>query len=214
VRPHVPPRLRRVAKRAVFSTVGLALTGRGVFCPCCGRSYRHFVAYPTAYCPGCGSYERQRLLCLYLDRRPELLDGDVLHVGPEASVVDRYRPRAKSWLTVDLDPTHPFADRTMDVAQLELPDAAFDLVLCSHVLDVVERHDDAVRELFRVTRPGGTTIVQAPRFSVSAVPDEYAVRLAAPGFHVEQTRLPEQEDPEARARFGLARWDPLYMCTR
>jgi SAM-dependent methyltransferase len=214
VRPLVPARLRRVAKRTVFSAVGLALTGHDVVCPCCGRSYRRFVSYPTAYCPGCGAYERQRLLSLYLDRNPELIRGDVLQIGPEACVMNRYRSQARSWLAVDLDPAHPLADRTMDVAELQLSDDCMDLVLCSHVLDVVERHDQAVRELFRVTRPGGTTIVQAPRFSVSAVPDEYVTRLAMPGFDVRQMRLPEQDDPELRGRFGLARWDPLYICRR
>ena len=144
VKPLVPRRLRAEANRAVFAGVGLALHGNGVECPCCGHSYRRFVSYPTLYCPACGSYERQRALCLYLDEHPELLAGDVLQVGPERSIIDRFRARAGTWLAVDVDPGHPLADRTMGVIRLALPDGAFALVLCSHVLDIVEAHDEAV----------------------------------------------------------------------
>ena len=74
LKPLVPPGVRRQVNRAVFAVVGLALRGDGVHCSCCGRSYRRFVRFPTAYCPACGSYDRQRLLCLYLDRNRELVD--------------------------------------------------------------------------------------------------------------------------------------------
>ena len=80
--------------------------------------------------------------------------GDVLHVGPERSIVHRFRPRAATWLAVDIDPDHPLTDRTMSVLRLELPDGACSLVLCSHVLDMVEPHDDAVAELHRVMLAG------------------------------------------------------------
>ena len=182
VRPLLPRRAWPYVNRAGFTIVGLALTGKGVHCSCCGRSYRRFIDYPSAYCPGCGSYERQRVLCLYLDRNPDLVHGDVLHIGPERGVMRRYRGSARTWLAVDLDPGSPLADRTMDVTQLPLDDASFDLVLCSHVLDIVADHYVAVAELYRVTRPGGTVLIQAPRRAVR--PDAYVVRLGAPGFHV------------------------------
>jgi SAM-dependent methyltransferase len=214
VRPLVPRQLRQAANRAVFSVTGLALRGDAVRCPCCGRSYRRFVRYPTEYCPGCGAYERQRLLCLYLDANPSLTEGDVLQVGPERSIRTRFRPRARRWLAVDVDPEHPLADETMDVQRLELPDAAFDLVLCSHVLDAVEAHDEAVAELYRVTRPDGMLIVQAPWRSVHGMPDVYAKRLEQPGFRVTPQLLEEQKDDVTRRRLGLDADDPLFICLR
>jgi SAM-dependent methyltransferase len=214
LRPLVPRRLHDETNRAGFALVGLALRGSAVHCPCCGRSYRRFVAYPVAYCPGCGSYDRQRLLCLYLDRNPELVAGDVLHFAPERSIMDRYRPRARSWLAADLDSGHALIDRTLDITQLDLPDASFDLVLCAAVLDIVEPHDEAVRELHRVARPGGTVIVQMSRYSVNRAPELYAERLREPGFDVEPVVLPEQLDESERTRLGLDIDGPLFVCRR
>jgi SAM-dependent methyltransferase len=212
VRPIVPRRLRTAANRTVFAAVGLALKGSGVQCTCCGRSYRHFPRYPTEYCPNCGSYERQRLLCLYLDERTELVGGDVLQVGPERSIRNRYRQRARSWLAVDVDPGNPLADETMDVRHLGLADASFDLVLCAHVLDIVEPHDQGVAELRRVTRPEGTVLIQAPWRSVKGMPDAYAKRLEAADFHVEPTLLDEQRDEERRRHLGLDSDAPIFVC--
>ena len=181
-RPLVPRQLRVAANRAVFSGVGLALRGDAVRCPCCG-SYRRFPRYPTEYCPACGSYERQRLLCLYLDRNPALVSGDVL--PPARSGRSRTATgRARRWLAVDVDPDHPLADETMDVRSLALPDEAFDFVLCSHVLDILEEHDRAVGELYRVTRPGGIVLIQAPAVGEG---DARRLRPAAGG-----SRLPRQ----------------------
>ncbi|MGH3017029.1 MAG: class I SAM-dependent methyltransferase [Gaiellaceae bacterium] len=181
LKPLVPPRVRRLVNRAAFAVVGLALRGDAVHCSCCGRSYRRFVDYPSAYCPGCGTYERHRLLCLYLDRNPELVAGDVLHIGPEAVVIARYGGDARSWLSVDLDPAHPLVDRVMDVMDLALEDASFDLVLCAHVIDVVDDREKAVRELHRITRPGGTALIQLPRRDFPKGPDDHAVQLSALG---------------------------------
>ena len=213
LKPLVPRRVRRQVNRATFAVVGVALRGDAVHCSCCGRSYRRFVDYPSAYCPGCGAYERHRLLCLYLDRHRELLGGDVLQVGPEAAVIARYAGDVHSWLSVDLDPAHPLADRVMDVMDLALEDASVDLVLCAHVLDIVADRDVAVRELHRVTRPGGTALIQSPRSDFPKGPDEYAARLSAQGFGVTVVLLPEQQDNQLRRRFGLDH-GPIFACLR
>lgn len=212
VRPIVPRRLRATANRAVFSAIGLALKGSRVRCTCCGHSYRRFIRYPSEYCPNCGAYERQRLLCLFLDRNPDLVAGDVLQVGPERSITNRYRPQAKSWLAVDIDPTNPLADRTMDLRNLDVSDASFDLVLCAHVLDIVEPHDRGVAELRRVTRADGTVLIQAPWRSVKGMPDAYAERLADAGFDVVPKLLDEQKDEAGRRRYGLDSDDPIFVC--
>ena len=128
----------------------------------------------------------------------------MLQVGPERSIKDRYKPRARRWLAVDAEPGHPLADETMDVRSLALPDEAFDFVLCSHVLDIVEEHDEAVAELHRVTRLGGTVLIQAPWRSVKGMPDVYAKRLEQAGFRVTPQLLEEQTRRGRRAGdYGL-----------
>ncbi len=47
------------------------------------------------------------------------------------------------------------AFRHMDLFELELPDATFDLSVCRHVLHSIPHADRVVSELVRVTRPGG-----------------------------------------------------------
>jgi SAM-dependent methyltransferase len=115
---------------------------------------------------------------------------------------------------VDVDPEHPVADAAMDVRALALADASFDLVLCAHVLDVFEEHDEAVAELHRVTRPGGRALVQAPWRSVHGDPVAYAERLTLAGFEAEPVYLAEQADETLCARYGIDGDDPIFVCLR
>jgi SAM-dependent methyltransferase len=45
-----------------------------------------------------------------------------------------------------------------------LPDASADTVLCTVVLEHLERPQDAVREMYRILKPGGCVILSAPFF--------------------------------------------------
>ena len=74
------------------------------------------------------------------------------------------------YLSVDLE--SPLAMSRMDVTNLDLPDQAFDVVLCSHVLEHVPDDRAAMRELARVLRPDGIAILQTPWDPDLAVTDE------------------------------------------
>jgi len=45
-----------------------------------------------------------------------------------------------------------------------LPDASADTVLCTAVLEHLERPQDAIREMYRILKPGGYVILTAPLF--------------------------------------------------
>lgn len=118
---------------------------------------------PSAVCPGCKGAERHRLLWLYLERETDIFFApkSVLHVAPERTLASRLEAVHKEgYVSGDLD--SPIAMESLDVTAIRKPDAAFDLVVCSHVLEHV--HDDiaAMREFHRVLRPSGMAIMQHP----------------------------------------------------
>lgn len=67
-----------------------------------------------------------------------------------------FEPYAGAYVGVDIE--HPGADLDGSVESLPVPDASFDLVLCTQVLEHSVDPDQAVRELWRVTRPGGRVL--------------------------------------------------------
>ena len=116
-----------------------------------------------ALCPACGSLERHRATWLYLTRVAGILDGPrrVLDVAPAPFIAAALsRAPEVDYLSIDLE--SPLAMRHMDVTALDLPDATFDVLLCSHVLEHVPDDRAAMRELYRVLRPGGVAMLQTP----------------------------------------------------
>lgn len=79
---------------------------------------------------------------------------------------------------------------TGDALRLPFPDAAFDHVVASEILEHIPEDTSAMADLVRVTRPGGTIAVTVPRFWPEIVcwllSDEYH---RTPGGHVRIYRL-------------------------
>ena len=59
---------------------------------------------------------------------------------------------------VGVDPVHPDAEVRGTVEEIPVPDGGFDVVLCTQVLEHCDDPDRAVRELRRVTAPGGRVL--------------------------------------------------------
>ena len=113
-----------------------------------------------AKCPRCKSAERYRLFKLWQDRNPEIIRGaDVLHFAPEKSIIALIKPVAKSYTTGDIQPGR--ADMVLNIEAMDLPDASFDCVVCSHVLEHVD-DAKALSEIHRVLKPGGLAIIMIP----------------------------------------------------
>ncbi len=147
-----------------------------------------------AECPWCRSNDRERLLYLFLQRDTELLRTPlrVLHVAPEARLRRAIARRQESYETTDLD--MPGVDFHSDLTAIARPDAAYDAIICSHVLEHVSDDRAAMREMHRVLAPGGWAVLQVPIAARAERTDE-----EEPGTH-----LP----PEERARrFG----DPTHV---
>lgn len=65
-----------------------------------------------------------------------------------------------NYITADL--VSPLADVRMDIQDIPYDEGSFDVVICNHVLEHVDDDIVAMREIFRVLKPGGWAILQVP----------------------------------------------------
>jgi SAM-dependent methyltransferase len=216
--------------------------GQEVFCPVCGHHFDRFKDdwnRPNALCWRCGSHERHRAQWLLFERRPELLAGahSLLHFAPEWALRRRLqRLDGLRYVTADLE--QPGVDLKLDLTAIDLPDASFDGVVCSHVLEHVEHDGAAMRELRRITAPGGWCLVMVPLDirrertyedpAISSADERerafwqsdhvrlYAPdvgdRLTAAGFGVERIRPFEEFGAEMGTRCRLLEADDIWLC--
>jgi SAM-dependent methyltransferase len=179
--------------------------GDAVQCPICDGRFARFTPYggrPDALCPGCGAAERHRLLWLWLTDE-DRLRGRMLAFGPDDATEARLRARAGlDYLSADIDGTQAMV--AADITALPFADAAFDAVLCSHVLEHVGDERAALAELRRVLRPGGWAAIMLPvdrsvpetiEDPAALTPDQRAARFG----HPEHVRLYGADAP---ARIG------------
>ena len=133
-------------------------------CACCGQTSRfRSTGLPprlNALCPNCGAFERHRLLFLFLNQKPELLDGStILHFAPEPVVRKRIETKAVKYIGCDIEPRE--GDLKIDIENIDLSSETFDLIICLHVLEHVN-DAAALGELYRVLKPGGTALLMFP----------------------------------------------------
>jgi hypothetical protein len=177
-------------------------------------------------CPVCDSVDRERLVYLFLNRRG-LVNGPmrIMHVAPEVKLGPWLRKRAgRGYLSADLTVT--FVDQNLDLTDIPYPEATFDAIICNHVMEHIPDDAKAMRECFRVMKPGGWGIFQVPiggklDMTVEDPSEEdpaerqrrfgqhdhlriyarrdYVARLERAGFEVEQFRWTDD-----RANFGGA----------
>jgi FkbM family methyltransferase len=53
-------------------------------------------------------------------------------------------------------------DYVSDICQIPVPDASFDIILCTEVLEHVPRPIEALQEMARIVKPGGRLLITAP----------------------------------------------------
>jgi SAM-dependent methyltransferase len=219
--------------------------GDAVRCPICGHGFDAFAPAwnrPDALCWRCGSHERHRAQWLLLQARPGMLAGAraLLHFAPEYCLRGRLEEATRRggvrYDTADLDPAG--VDLQLDITRMTLPDGACDAVLCSHVLEHVPDDGAAMRELRRVTAPGGWCVVMVPLDTDAAATYEdpsivtpeareaaflqhdhvrrygrdIEDRLKDAGFDVEVVRPLEEFGEPAVRRAGLLPGDWMYVC--
>lgn len=114
-------------------------------------------------CPVCKSLDRERLVLLYLRHETDVLREPyvLLHVAPERplrAILSR-QPHI-TYLTADSQRRD--VTLNIDIADIPLPAATLDIVICNHVLEHVPDDRRALAELNRVLKPGGWAMLQVP----------------------------------------------------
>jgi len=238
----VPARYHRALRQGFerFWHLGLAR-----YCPCCGAHVRAFETYgasqrPGAMCPVCGSLERHRMTYLYLREKTDLLDGRpkrLLHVAPEPQLSRLFQTvKNLDYLSADL--RSPRAMVKMDVTAIQFPDDSFDVIYCSHVLEHVPDDRKAMREFYRVLKPGGWAVLLVPITADATFEDptitspeerlrlfgqrdhlrrygpDYKDRLAEAGFSVTVEGYVRELDEATVRRFGLLASEDVYVCRK
>jgi SAM-dependent methyltransferase len=235
-----------------FTYQGLALK-----CPFCGFRFRRFVAddgresplfkqehvigggpFDNAECPYCGSFERERHVYLYLREMTDVFTRPVrlLHFAPERRL-QRVLAIHPSVDYVSADLCSPLADLHIDITDTRLPADSFDVIVCNHVLEHIPDDRKAMRELFRILRPGGWALLQVPiaasrettleDATVSEPADrlrlygqmdhvriygkDYSKRLQEAGFDVRLHSIREKLGDNGVRRFGIIPDEDLYV---
>jgi len=161
-------------------------------CPVCGRKVKDFLELDRSFlvepkkngsdlvpeqfetlnvaaysCRYCEASDRERLYALYLEQRigslgPGATTFRMLDFAPGNSFSDYIRKRYRiTYRTADFLRSG-FDDR-VDITDMRgYPDGSFDAFICSHVLEHVSDDNKAMRELYRILRPGGWGILMVP----------------------------------------------------
>jgi len=217
--------------------------GDKVECPICRGRFRKFLPYgyikmrENALCPKCLSLERHRLMWLYLRNRTRFFTSPlkILHVAPEQCFHKLFRRMNNlDYTTADLE--SPLADIKLDIQQMPFGQNEFDMVICNHVLEHVPDDRKAMREIFRILKPGGCAILQVPTDYASeetledpAVTDpmerlklfrqkdhyrlygkDYLNRLMEAGFVIGEDNYLLTLTPEDRHRYRLPEMEFMY----
>jgi SAM-dependent methyltransferase len=153
---HIIDQFRRLPA-LLFGSASIECT----LCSYRGR-FLSFGVHPRegALCPNCRSLERHRLLAL-MDKQHGLFEvGSLLHFAPEEIFRSKLKARIPDYRTTDL--CMPGVDFHCNMEHIDLPDASYQAVLASHILEHVDDRR-AMPELHRILKPGGRLIAMVPQ---------------------------------------------------
>lgn len=213
--------------------------------PIDNKSFRLFLPYgygkqrQNVLSPSTLSLERHRLLWLYLVRETDFFTSPkkVLHFAPEQAFYRRFRKQKNlTYTTTDL--LSPLADVKADICNLPFDDNSYDIILCNHVLEHIPDDIKAMRELYRVLKPGGWAVLQVPQdldravtFEDNSITDpkeraavfgqydhvriygrDYFNKLRSAGFRVEEIDYTQMLGDTATAKYALAKGEIIPVC--
>jgi SAM-dependent methyltransferase len=169
----------------------------------------------------------------------------MLHIAPERAFFQKFgREKQIQYFPADkfMPGFHyPRGTKKIDILDISYPDNFFDAILCCHVLEHVDNDLQAMKEFYRVLKPGGWAILQVPIDYNSAdtfeddtitAPEErekyfgqhdhlrlygrdYPQRLIQAGFNVDCIDFCNTFSEAEQIQTGLDKKDGIiYLCTK
>jgi SAM-dependent methyltransferase len=206
-------------------------------CNICNKKLRKFILLESGdkLCPFCGSLSRTRRLwnLINVDYLREGLR--ILDFSPSRSLYRVFKKtRGIDYVSTDISGDF-LSDFQFDITDIDTKDDQYDLLLCYHVLEHIDNDHQAIKEIFRVLKKGGTCMIQTPFKEGDIYEDPsiiseqdrlkhfgqkdhvrvYSVeglkhRLVRCGFHVDIKQFSESE----RNRFGFNVQEFVLICTK
>lgn len=225
--------------------LAFALKGNRFTDPIDGKSFKTFLPYGygnqrnNVLSPSTLSLERHRLLWLYLKNETDFFSRDlkVLHFAPEQAFYNQFKKQKNlNYTTTDLE--SPLADVKADICNLPFENDAYDIILCNHVLEHIPDDTKAMKELYRVLKPGGMAILQIPQdlsrektFEDNSITDkaerakifgqydhvrvygrDYFDKLRSIGFKVDEVDYTTKLSKEEVEKYCLAKGEIIPVC--
>ncbi|MBS2211523.1 class I SAM-dependent methyltransferase [Carboxylicivirga mesophila] len=215
--------------------VYLMYAGDKYVCNLCNKRVRAFIEDGgEKMCPRCGSLQRTRRLWQQLSTNYLSDNQTVLDFSPSRSIYRLMKKRKLTYISSDLSGDF-IADVNYNIKEIDAADESFDLIICYHILEHIDDDAQAMSELWRVLKKGGTCLVQTPfkagriyEDSLITSPEErtkhfgqsdhlriYSVsglqeRLERAGFKVEVKRFVEEPDNSC----GWAPEECILICKK
>ena len=222
----------------------LFFRGNNAYCPICEMNFKKFIplnyqAVDTNYlCPRCGSAQRQRLLWLYLSARCLILSDHpvLLHLSPRSCLVHKLRSiRNLTYVTSDYE--KKTMDRQFDLRNIQEQNDTYDIIVCYHIMEHIQEDIKAMREIYRILKPGGVALFQVPFWDKDTFEnpeirtsedrrvafgqgdhvriygyDDFTLRLSKSGFTVTPVRYAGQLGPQICRKYVLNEDEIIFAC--
>jgi len=147
--------------RKIYGT--LFFRGDSHACNIGNRKFRNFILAESGdlLCPFCGSLPRNRRLWSIMTE--DLVEyKKLLHLSPSRALYRKFKSLFPiNYVATDFEGEF-LAQEQFDITNLPVSDDSFDLIICYHVLEHIERDIEAMNELYRVLHQGGQMYVQTP----------------------------------------------------
>ncbi|MBD8082274.1 class I SAM-dependent methyltransferase [Chryseobacterium caseinilyticum] len=149
--------------------------GKNHICTICQTNLKQFVKLENGdlICPVCGSLPRTRRLNLLLETHYLKPNSAFLDFSPSRMLYKKWKKRKDiSYFPTDFE-NEFLSDYRFDITKIDAKENTFDLIVCYHILEHIVKDEIAMKELYRVLKPGGSVLIQTP-FKNGEIYEDYS----------------------------------------